>query len=336
VFGYTFPPPELREVVQAWLRNRHSWQVGTEAIYFLPGVMRAVNVLGRAVGRPGDALLVQPPVYYPFFDVPANSDRQLQQVELLPSDGRYEIDFEAFDRAITERTRLFILCNPHNPVGRVYTRSELERMAETCLRHGIVICSDEIHSDLVYSGYTHVPIAALSPEVAEQTVTVLAPSKTFNIPGLRFGIMIAENRDLRQKIQAAGAGLVSGSNLMAYAAALAAYRDGEDWLAELLDYLEDNRDILSDLVQTRLPGVRMATPEATYLGWLDCRCTGIQGNPQVFFLERARVALNDGARFGPGGEGFVRLNFACPRATLIQALEHMEVALLECTTCVAT
>jgi cystathionine beta-lyase len=329
IFGYTAPPAELGEAVRAWLWKRYGWEVEDEAISFLPGVMRGVNVLARAVGRPGDGILVQPPVYYPFFEVPANSGRVLQNAQVPQSNGRYEIDFDAFECAITERSRLFLLCNPHNPIGRVYTRPELERLADICLRHDVIICSDEIHSDLIFSGHKHLPIAVLAPEVAQQTVTVFAPSKTFNIPGLGFGVMVIENRELRRAVQAAAAGLVRGSNLMGYAAALAAYREGDGWLAELLGYLEANREALLDFVQSRLPGVCMDRPEATFLAWLDCRSADLPGNPHRFFLERAEVALNDGATFGPGGEGFVRLNFGCPRATLTEALERMQAALVD-------
>jgi cystathionine beta-lyase len=229
------------------------------------------------------------------------------------------------------RRRLFLLCNPHNPIGRAFTPAELERMAQTCLEHGVVICSDEIHSDLVFSGHKHTPIASLAPEIAQQTVTCFAPSKTFNIPGLACSVMVVQNEELRQRIEAAGAGLVRGSNMMGYAAARAAYREAGEWLDQLLGYLEANRDYVYDFVRTRLPGIRMFKPEATFLAWLDCRDAGLpEGqNPHRFFLDEARVALNDGASFGPGGDGFVRLNFGCPRATLTEALERMERALRE-------
>ena len=327
IFGYTFPPDELREVVQAWLWNRHGWQVEAEAICFLPGVMRGVNMLARAVGQAGDGILVQPPVYYPFFDVPRNSKRVLQLAEVPQVDGYYQVDFDAFEEAITDRTRLFLLCNPHNPIGRTFTPAELERMAEICIAHEVVICSDEIHHDLVFSGYQHTPIASLDPEIARWTVTSFAPSKTFNIPGLACSVLVIHDPDLREKVNAAGAGLVRGSNLMGYAAALAAYRDGEEWLMQLLDYLEANRDYMLDFVETRLPGIKMTKPESTFLAWLDCREMADHGNPHEFFLNEAQVALNDGAKFGLGGENFCRLNFGCPRATLTEALERMERAL---------
>ena len=330
VFGYTMPPAELNEAVRAWLLKRHNWQVSEKAIIYTPGVMRGVNMAGRAIGSPGDGILVQPPVYFPFFQVPENSQRELQIAEIpQAADGSYAIDFDLFEQAITERTKLFLLCNPHNPIGRTFTVDELQHLGEICLRHGITISSDEIHSDLIFSGHRHVPIASLSPELAACTVTTLAPSKTFNIPGLSCSVMVIENEALRKQVLAAGAGLVHGANLMGYTAALAAYRDCEPWLEELLIYLEANRDYVADFVKNRLPGISMVKPEATYLAWLDCRGAGIDGNPYEFFLQQAKVAFNDGKQFGPGGEGFVRLNFACPRAILSEALERMEEALSE-------
>jgi len=292
-------------------------------------VMRGVNVLARAVGKPGDAILAQPPVYYPFFRVPDNSGRVLQYAHIPQVDGRYQLDLDAFERAITERTRLFLLCSPHNPIGRAWTAAELEQLAEICLRHNVIICSDEIHSDLIFTGHQHIPMASLAPEIAQNTVTTFAPSKTFNIPGLQCSVMVIQNPELRAKVEMVAAGLVGGSNMLGYAAARAAYRDSAEWLDELLRYLQANRDYLYDFVQNRLAGIKLAKPEATYLAWLDCRELDLDTNPHKFFLERAKVALNDGAQFGPGGEGFVRLNFGCPRATLTEALERMETALQE-------
>jgi cystathionine beta-lyase len=329
IFGYTFPPADLVEAVQAWLWERHGWQVEGDAISFLPGVMRGVNLVARAVGEPGDGILIQPPVYFPFLEVAANSDRAHQQAEIPQVEGRYQVDYDAFEEAITDRTCLFLLCNPHNPIGRAFTPAELEHMAQICLEHGVVICSDEIHGDLVFSGHQHTPIASLAPEIAQQTVTCFAPSKTFNIPGLTFSVMVVQNQELKKRMDAVGAGLVRGSNMMGYTAARAAYREGGEWLDQLLAYLEANRDYVCDFVRTRLPDVRVTKPEATYLAWLDCSDAGLPKGqtPHQFFLNQARVALNDGATFGSGGEGFVRLNFGCPRTTLTEALERMERAL---------
>jgi cystathionine beta-lyase len=221
---------------------------------------------------------------------------------------------------------MFLLCNPHNPVGRVYRHDELERLAEICLSHNVIICADEIHGDLIYRGQQHVPIAALDPEIAQHTITLTSPSKTFNLAGLQCSIAIIQNAELRRRYLEAKHGLVAWVNLMGLIAAQAAYREGQAWLDQLLIYLEANRDALHDFVRDELSGIHMAKPEGTYLAWLDCR-EAIDGNPYEFFLREARVALGDGASFGRGGGGFVRLNFGCPRATLMEALTRMKRAL---------
>ncbi|MGD2164452.1 MAG: aminotransferase class I/II-fold pyridoxal phosphate-dependent enzyme, partial [Anaerolineae bacterium] len=243
------------------------------------------------------------------------------------SDGSYEIDFDLFENTITDSTRVFILCNPHNPVGRVFRVDELERMAKICLRHGLIICSDEIHCDLLLDESMHTPIGSLAKDVGERTITLMAPSKTFNIAGLKCSVAIVENSDLRKRLQKTHRGLMSSVNVLGYAAALAAYRHGQPWLDDVLRYLEGNRDLVLDYVQRNVPGVSMGKPEGTYLAWLDCGESPIQGNPYVFFLEQARVALTDGEIFGRGGEGFVRLNFGCPRPLLTEALERMRMTL---------
>ena len=241
----------------------------------------------------------------------------------------YEIDFDAFEAAITPQTELFILCNPHNPIGRGFTREELTRMAEICVRHDVIICSDEIHCDLLLDGTPHHSIAVLSPEIAEQTITLLAPSKTYNIPGLGCSVAIVQNAALRERVNKAAEGIVPHINVMGFVAALAAYTEGGEWLEQILRYLAANRDAVVEYVIGCLPGIATTVPQATYLAWLDCRQAGIEGNPYEFFLKEAKVALNDGVAFGPSGEGFVRLNFGCSRATLMQALEQMQTALLK-------
>lgn len=328
VFGYGCEPPELREVIIARLQRLYGWRVEPEALLFLPGVVIGFNLTCQALTSPGDGILVQTPGYPPILRAPANAQCTRDEMELTcEADGHYSVAFERFEGAITPRTRVFILCNPHNPVGRAFTQEELERIAEICLRHNIVICSDEIHCDFLFRGVRHLPIASLAPEIAKRTVTLMAPSKTFNIPGLHFAIGIVPDKELREKLCAAKRGLVGEPDIMSYLAALVAYRDCQSWLDKLLCYLEANRDFALQYVRQHLRGIKMAPPEATYLAWLDCRQSGIPGNPQQFFLKKARVALNDGLEYGRGGEGFVRLNFGCPRATLIKALHRMEEAL---------
>jgi cystathionine beta-lyase len=327
IYGYTIPPKELRTVIQERLAQLYNWHVEEDAISFIPGVVSGFNTVCRAVGSPGDEVLVEPPVYFPMLHAPANHDQVCKAVQLVEGQERYERDLDAFEAAITDRTASFLLCSPHNPVGRVFERDELEALAEICLRHDVVICSDEIHCDIVFTGHPHTPIASLAPEVAAQTVTLFAPSKTFNIPGLSCSIAVIENPDLREAFKKAQAGIVPHVNAIGYTAALAAYRDGHEWLDALLVYLEENLDFLIDYLATHIAEIGCQRPEGTYLAWLDCRELAIGDKPARFFLKEARVALNEGAMFGAGGEGFVRLNFGCPRATLGEALERMRRAL---------
>ena len=329
VFGYGWDPRELREVIVDRLQRLYDWQVSPEALVFFPGVVTAFNLVCHAFGSRGDGVLLQTPVYSPMLYAPAGAGLTNDEMELTRrAGGRYEIDFDLFEQAISDRTRIFILCNPHNPVGRVFRREELAQMADICLGRNILICSDEIHCDLVFEGSQHLPIATLAPEVADQTITLMAPSKTFNVPGLKCSLAIVENPELRKTLKETHTGLVHGINVLGSAAALAAYRDGQQWLDEVLAYLEANLDLLEDYVEAHLPGISMSRPEGTYLAWLSCQKAGIPGNPHEFFLKEARVAMNDGARYGQGGEGFVRLNFACPRWRLTEALDRMKEALL--------
>jgi cystathionine beta-lyase len=328
VFGYGKPPCELREVLVDRLHDRYDWHVSPEALVFLPGVVPGFNLACHAVAAPGDGVLIQTPVYGPIRQAPGDAGLSNDEMALTQRpDGTYDIDFDLFERVISDRTRIFILCNPHNPVGRVFRRGELQRMADVCLRHAIIICSDEIHCDLLLDDNVHTPIASLAPEVGQQTITLMAPSKTYNIAGLKCAVAIVENPALRERLDAARRGLVSSVNVLGYTAALAAYRDGQPWLEAALRYLEANRDLLMDYVARQLPGISMGKPEGTYLAWLSCHRSAIPGNPCAFFRDKAKVALVDGAVFGHGGEGFVRLNFGCPRSMLVEALERMKRAL---------
>jgi cystathionine beta-lyase len=329
VFGYGSEPPELREVIVERLQRLYGWGVSPEELLFFPGVVTAFNLVCHAFGSHGDGVLLQTPVYSPMLYAPGDAGMTNDEMELTRcTDGRYGVDFDLFERTITDRTSIFILCNPHNPVGRVFRREELAQMAEICLRHNILICSDEIHCDLVFRGHHHLPIATLAPEVSDRTITLMAPSKTFNVPGLKCSLAIVQNPELRRTLKDTHTGLVHGMNVMGFTGALAAYRDGQPWLDEVLAYLEANLDLVVQYVEAHLPGVSMSRPEGTYLAWLNCHEAGIPGNPHEFFLKEARVAMNDGATFGRGGEGFVRLNFGCPRWRLTEALDRMRDALL--------
>jgi cysteine-S-conjugate beta-lyase len=327
IFGYAQPTRQLRLVILERLKRLYSWEISEEELIFLPGVVTGLNLAFRLFAQPGDGVLVQPPVYSHFITDPLFHGLVVNDPPLKEKKDSYEIDFDAFERSITDRTRVFLLCNPHNPVARVFTREELEKLAEICLRHKIVICSDEIHCDLLYPGYRHLPIAMLGPDVADQTITLMSPSKTFNLAGLGCAFAIIQNPALRRKWIAGSQGLIPHVNIMGLVAALAAYRDGQEWLNQVLAYLDENKNFLAEYVREKLPGLRMAKVEATYLAWLDCRQSAIRGNPFDFFLGEAGVAFNDGITYGKGGEGFVRLNFACPRKLLTGGLDRMAEAL---------
>ncbi len=327
IFGPTRPTDEFYQTIRLRLKKLYGWDTREKDLFFLPGVVPGLNFAFHAYAAPGEGVLVQPPVYHPFIKDPVGHGRLLLDPPLVQNGDTYEIDFDSFEKAITGEARIFLLCNPHNPVARVYTRKELEKIAGICLSHRLVICSDEIHCDLLYPGYQHIPIATLSDEVANRTVALMAPSKTYNLAGLRFGMAIIQNEELRKIWEKTTLGLNPKISIMGQVAALAAYREGQEWIDQVLAYLTKNRDFLYRIVPEKLPGIRMTRMEATYLAWLDCRQAGIPGNPFQFFLKEAKVALSDGEEFGREGKGFVRLNFACPRRTLTEALDRMSFAL---------
>ena len=335
LFGYEFPTHELAEIVCDWLARRHGWLVRPEAIVFLPGLVSGMNLVARAFGRIGDSVLMFTPIYQPCLSVPVNQGMTATTVAMgwrVEGQKVYgEVDYEALVRAIGPRTSLFLLCHPHNPTGHEWTHAELQRFADVCLSRDLLICSDEIWADLTLDGASHTPIASLAPEIGQRCITLMSPSKTFNIPSLGFGFAVIENETLRQRFIAANNGVLPYPNAMGLAAAKAAYRCCDQWLDALRRYLTDNRNALLDYLAQHLPAVRTTLPNATYLAWLDFRAVDLPDTPYRFLLEHARVALNDGAMFGPGGQGFVRFNFGCPRAQMIEALERMRAALTHIT-----
>jgi cystathionine beta-lyase len=323
VFGYTTAPQKLSDVVVVMLKNLYGWEIEAEWLVWLPGLVTGLNVVCRAVGEEGDDVMTAVPVYPPFLTAPGHFCRNLIKVPLEENNNRWQFDFDRLERSITAKTRLFILCNPHNPVGRVYTRDELETLAAICQKHDIVICSDEIHCGLILDrDKHHIPAASLGPDTAARTITLMAASKTFNLPGLGCAFAVIGEKDLRRRIKEAMAGIVPMVNVLGYTAARAAFEDCDDWHAALLEYLRGNRKIVQAAVR-RMPHLSMAPVEATYLAWIDMRAAGLK-NPATFF-ERAGVGLQDGIEFD--GPGFVRLNFGCPRSLLEEALHRMEAAL---------
>jgi cystathionine beta-lyase len=323
VFGYTLPPKALDDLVVAMLAESYGWQIEPQWLVWLPGLVTGLNVVCRAVGEDGDAVMTAVPVYPPFLSAPGHSRRELIAVPLQEEGLRWRIDFDRLEEAITDRTRLFILCNPHNPVGRVFSRDELVRLATICDKHDIVICSDEIHCDLILDpDKDHIPTATLGPEVAARTITLMAPSKTFNLPGLGCAFAVISDTSLRRGFKGAMAGIVPRPNALGYTAALAAYGECADWQAALLEYLRGNLETVTAAVAKMAP-LAMGPVEATYLAWIDMRSSGIE--KPIAFFESAGVGLQDGVEFD--GPGFARLNFGCPRSLLEKALVRMKRAL---------
>ena len=320
VFGYTLPPRKLNSLIVSMLEKTYDWIVDPECLVWLPSLVTGLNVACRAVGRDGDDVMTAVPIYPPFLTAPGFSRRNLVKVPLKEDDGRWQFDFDRLEKMITGKTRMFILCNPHNPVGRVFKRSELAELAAICNKYDIVICSDEIHCGLILDkGKVHVPTATLAPEIADRTITLMAPSKTFNTPGLGCAFAVISNRKLRKQFKNAMAGIVSMPNALGYAATMAAFSACADWHDALLKYLRANLETVSDAIQ-QMPSLSISPVEATYLAWIDMRDSGLK-NPVKFF-EEAGVGLQDGIEFD--GPGFARLNFGCPRKLLRKALDRMK------------
>lgn len=325
VLGYGMAQAGLRARIQAWCAARHGWAIRPEDIVLLPGVVPGFNLALRAVCAPGSGVVVQTPLYPPMLKAPLNWG--LRRIE-APLSAAGEVDQDAFRAALRQAGGgAFLLCNPHNPTGRVFARAELEAMAEACLAAGAAIIADEIHGDLVFDGRPHVPIASLAPAVAARSITLMSAGKTFNIAGLNAGWAIVTDPGLRARLQQALAGVAEHANILGLIATEAALAEGEPWRWALLAHLEANRELLAAAAGTALPGVRMRRPEGTCLAWLDFRATPAAADPAGFLLERARVGLNPGTDFGADGAGFARLNFGCPRGLLEAGIARIGQAL---------
>jgi len=328
VFGYAGTPASLIEAILEMLEVRHGWKVAPEAIVMLPGVEPGFNMALRGLLSPGDGVVVQTPIYAPIRTAPLNWGQRRIEVPLKPTPSKFSADLPALENAFAEEgTKAFLLCNPHNPTGKVYDVDELSAIAASCLRHHVLIISDEIHGDLVHEGGRHYPIASLAPEIAERSITLMSASKTYNIAGLKAAFAIVPNVALRQAFVSARAGMVDSVNLMGLVATEAALREGEAWRRALLGYLQENRDFLARELTQRFPMIGYQPPQASFLAWLDCRGLALSIEPAKFFLEHARIAVSGGEEFGALGAGHVRLNFGCRRATLIAALNRLGQAL---------
>ena len=325
IFGYAVPGKDVTYSVVNWLDSRHQWKISADWIVWLPGLVTGLNVVCRAFSEPGEQIATCTPVYPPFLSAPVLSDRKLVRSAIARKNDLYTIDLEDLGTVLSPQTKVLLFCSPHNPVGRVWTKQQLQSIAQLCLDKDCILCSDEIHADLILDpARKHIPIASLSEQVAQHTVTLGSPSKAFNLPGLNCSYAIIPNERLRNQFVRTMEGIVPHVNALGYVACRAAYTEGADWLAELLDYLRGNRDMVTETID-QIPALSMAPVEATYLAWIDCRQLGLP-NPAAFF-EEAGVGLSDGAEFD--GPGFVRLNFACPRSRLQEALNRIKKAVLE-------
>ncbi|MBW6491826.1 MAG: PatB family C-S lyase [Lentimicrobium sp.] len=330
ILGYTIRSDSYFTALIDWLLSRHQWEVRKEWIAFSPGIVPALNLLVLGLTKRRDRIIIQPPVYFPFFNAVKDHGRKLVFNNLILKDGRYFMDFQLLEKQCREGAAMLILCNPHNPGGTAWTRDELETMAGICLKYNVLMVSDEIHGDLVNIGFKHTVLAAISPEIAMQTITLTAPSKTFNLAGMSTASVITANEKLMKKYKRViGTLHMDMGNIFGNVAAEAAYLYGDQWLGELLDYLHGNINFLIKFANENLPQVEVMYPEATYMAWLNFGKTGMNDEQLMkFVVDYAGLGLNAGKQFGPGGEGFMRLNFACPRSLLEKALMQLKGALL--------
>ncbi len=330
VLGYPSPTPGYLDAVCSWMDRRHGWHVDPSWIVDYPGVVPAIFHLCRLLAQPGEGVILLTPVYYPFYDAVRTSGRTLVDVPLVRGeDRRYGIDFQALEKAAADtRNTVLLLCSPANPVGRVWTKDELGRVADICLANGVTVVSDEIHADLVMPGHRHIPFASLSDEAAQHSVTCTAPSKTFNTAGLMTSNIIVPNVELRERLQAFRAEqAVFSCNILGYKACEVAYNECENWLEELLGVLDGNKRLVEEWA-AGIDGIEVTPLEGTYLMWLDCRGLGMGAAELERFMTReALVFADEGYVFGPCGEGFERINIACPRAVLAAALDRWKAAL---------
>lgn len=328
IFGYNFKKPDHFDSFINYVEKRHNWKVDFDWLQMSPGIVPAINFMVKIFTQPGDNIVIQQPVYAPFGQAVTAHGRKLLVNELIESNGEYTIDFDDLEKKIAE-SKIFIFCSPHNPVGRVWSEDELLKIGRLCKKHNTLIFSDEIHNDLIYPGVKHIPLASLE-NFSDFTITMMSPAKTYNIAGLQSSVIICPNSKLFEQIRKYLFDIhVYGSNALGTVAFRAAYEFGEEWLAELLVYLQGNRDYLYERI-SKIPGVSMQKPQATYLAWIDFRELGLSDEELAdLCTNKAKLALNTGVSFGEKGSGFMRLNFACPRSIIVQAMDNLEKAIKE-------
>ena len=329
IFGYTSRPDSYYQAIIDWMERRHNWKVKKDWLDYSPGVVPALSLIIRAFCQPGDKVVVQPPVYYPFFRVIENNGCHVVNNPLKFSNKKYFMDYDDLEKKVDDpRIKILILCSPHNPVGRVWQKEELIILGEICLKHHIIVVSDEIHADILFKGYKHIPFASISPIFAHNSITCTAPSKTFNLAGLQTSTIIISNKKIYKIYNNILDSLaLEENNVFGLVALEAAYREGEEWLEQLLSYLNENLKFLMKYFEEKIPKIKVIKPEGTYLVWLDCRQLGLSTKDlNNFILKKARVALDDGYWFGAEGKGFMRINIACPHSFLEEALKRIEKA----------
>jgi cystathionine beta-lyase len=330
IYGYSIKPETYSEAIISWLEKRHHWAVKIAEIGFSPGVVPGFTLAILAYSLPGDQIVVQPPVYFPFFDAVKDTGRKLLNNQLLEKDNYYKIDFKDLEEKLRqEKTRLLLISSPHNPVGRVWSEAELNKMVEMCIKHNVLLLSDEIHADLVFNKHKHIPAALTAEHAKDSIITFMAPSKTFNLAGLSTSFLIIQNEYLKEKYESVlNTYHLRQGNIFGNEALEAAYNYGSDWLDQLIVYLQSNINFVSDFLEKEIPQISFQKPEATYLLWLNCKSLNMNDDElNNFFINDAGLGLNMGSSFGPGGSGYMRMNVACPHIQLETALKKLKQAL---------
>jgi cysteine-S-conjugate beta-lyase len=328
VFGYTAIPSTTPEAISQWVKKRHNWEINQDWISYNPGVVTAMTMAIQAFTEPDDKIVIQTPVYQPFFHIVEKNKRKLLTTENILQNGRYNMNFEQLEEILTPDVKILMLCNPHNPGGRVWSREELTKLGNLCVKNDILILSDDIHSDIIVGDQAYTPIASISEEIANQTITFIAPTKTFNLAGLQASVVIIPNKKLKGIFDnyQSSQGFFT-LNALGVVGMEAAYLHGEKWLDELISYLKSNIRLLTEFVNEQLPKIRVIQPEGTYLVWLDCRKLGLSGKEiEQLLIKKGKIGLEPGKKYGPGGEGFVRINLACSKTTLKEGLNRLKLA----------
>lgn len=330
ILGYTVKSDNFYNSLINWVKKRYCWDINKNWILFSPGVVPSLSFCIHAFTNPGDKIIVQPPVYHPFFNVIIENQRDVVYNYLVNDNGQYNIDFTGLENCMDGKTKMIFISNPHNPTGRVWKKNELKKLGDICTKNNIIIVSDEIHADIVYKPYKHIALASISAEISKNTITLYSPSKTFNMAGMATSAIVVQDKNLREKLEKEIQNLHVGmGNILGLVAFEAAYTNGQEWLNELLNYLENNIQLIYKFLKDNLINISFQKPEATFLLWLNCKAMNLSdAELKKFFITKAKIALNEGIMFGPGGEGFQRMNIACPSSIIYEALIRIKNSMI--------